>query len=168
MFAMRKMLAAVAVAFAVAMAFNIGGTRDIVAQGFQLSGLPNGSATNPTISGQTAQTGIFFGSTAVGISRHLAFSAAQVANVPALSSCGTAPSLQAGSNDVAGKFTTGSAATTCTLTFGTARTVNIPSCRLTPEGSATQPTYTVSLTAIVASVDIASTVYNYDCWSLGS
>lgn len=80
---------------------------------------------------------------------------------PVISSCGTAPSAVAG-NDYSGRYTTGSAATTCTITFastyGTA-----PSCILGVEGGATLPTYTVSATAITVSVDIASTTYNYIC-----
>lgn len=82
--------------------------------------------------------------------------------IPVLSGCGTTPTIVAGSTDFAGKLTTGSAATTCTITFsstwGTA-----PSCILTPEGGATHPTYTTSATAITVTVDIASTVYNYVC-----
>lgn len=82
--------------------------------------------------------------------------------IPVLSTCGTSPTIVAGSTDTAGKITTGGTATTCTITFA-ATWGTAPSCVLTPEGSATQPTYTTSATAITASVDIASTVYNYVC-----
>lgn len=83
---------------------------------------------------------------------------------PVLTGCGTSPSIVG--NDVVGKFTTGSAATTCTLTFSQAFIV-APACFLQTQGSATQPTYTTSTTAITVTVDIASTVYNYFCASQG-
>jgi hypothetical protein len=79
---------------------------------------------------------------------------------PVLSGCGTNPAI-AGS-DVAGVVTTGSAATTCTLTFARTYTT-APSCFFLPTGTATQPVYTVSATAITVTTDIASTVYNYGC-----
>ena len=79
---------------------------------------------------------------------------------PVLSSCGTAPSSTG--SDTALRLTTGSAATTCTVTFGVAH-VTAPSCVITPQGAAVQPTYTVSATAISMTVDVASTVYNIIC-----
>lgn len=83
---------------------------------------------------------------------------------PALTSCGTAPSIVG--NDTVGKLTTGSAATTCTFTFVTAYNV-APACIFQTQGAATQPTYTTSTTAVTFTVDIASTVYNYICMSQG-
>ena len=83
-----------------------------------------------------------------------------VGTAPALTSCGTSPSI-AGS-DVAGVVTTGSGATTCTLTFAATYTT-APSCFFLPTGTATMPVYTVSATAITVTTDIASTVYNYGC-----
>jgi hypothetical protein len=80
--------------------------------------------------------------------------------LPALSSCGTTPSFTG--SDTAMRLTTGSAATTCTITFGTAYIV-APACVITPQGAAVQPTYTVSNTAISMTVDVASTVYNIVC-----
>lgn len=79
---------------------------------------------------------------------------------PVLSGCGTAPSFTG--SDTALRLTTGSAATTCTVTFGVAHTT-APSCVITPQGAAVQPTYTVSATAIAMTVDVASTVYNIIC-----
>lgn len=79
---------------------------------------------------------------------------------PVLTTCGTAPAITG--SDYAGKITTGSAATTCTLTFATTYGT-APACLVATEGGATQPTYTTSATAITVSVDIASTVYNYIC-----
>lgn len=83
---------------------------------------------------------------------------------PVLTSCGTAPSIVG--NDAVGKLTTGSAATTCTVTFTTAYNV-APACIFAPQGAATFPTYTTSTTAATFTVDIASTVYNYICLSQG-
>lgn len=79
---------------------------------------------------------------------------------PVLSGCGTAPSFTG--SDTALRLTTGSAATTCTVTFGVAH-VTAPACVITPQGAAVQPTYTVSATAIAMTVDVASTVYNIVC-----
>lgn len=84
---------------------------------------------------------------------------------PALTSCGTSPSIVG--NDTVGKVTTGSAATTCTLTFSAAYNV-APACILSAQGaSPVIPTYTTSTTAITVTVDVASTVYNYICLSQG-
>lgn len=84
--------------------------------------------------------------------------------IPTLSTCGTAPSIIG--NDTVGKITTGSAATTCTVTFSVAYNV-APACVVSAQGTATQPTFTTSTTALTMSVDIASTVYNYICLSQG-
>lgn len=84
--------------------------------------------------------------------------------VPVLTGCGTAPSILG--NDTVGKLTTGSAATTCTVTFSLAYNV-APACVISAQGTATQPTFTTSTTAITITVDIASTVYNYICISQG-
>lgn len=83
---------------------------------------------------------------------------------PVLSTCGTAPSFTG--NDTALRLTTGSAATTCTITFGVPYVI-APACVITPEGAAVQPTYTVSITAIAMTVDVASTVYNIICMGPG-
>lgn len=89
-------------------------------------------------------------------------SVSTIAPVP--SSCGTSPSVIG--NDAVGKLTTGSGATTCTLTFVTAYNV-APACIFQTQGAATQPTFTTSTTAATFTVDIASTVYNYICMSQG-
>lgn len=90
---------------------------------------------------------------------------ARVGVPPVLTTCGTAPSFTG--TDTALRLTTGSAATTCTITFGTPYLVQIPACVITPQGAAVQPTYTVSLTAISMTVDVASTVYNIICMGPG-
>ena len=81
-------------------------------------------------------------------------------NTPVLSSCGTGPTIVG--SDTAGQITTGSGATTCTITFSSAWNA-APSCILHAE-VATQPTYTVSTTAITGATTIASTQYNYVCF----
>lgn len=83
---------------------------------------------------------------------------------PVLSTCGTAPSFTGTDNAL--RLTTGSAATTCTITFGVPFVV-APACVITPEGAAVQPTYTSSITAIAMTVDVASTVYNIICMGPG-
>jgi hypothetical protein len=80
---------------------------------------------------------------------------------PVLSSCGTGSPTVTGT-DAAGHYTTGGTATTCTLTFATTYT-NTPNCIVTAQGTATEPTYTVSATAITVTVDIANTTYSYIC-----
>lgn len=91
-------------------------------------------------------------------------STARVGARPVLSTCGTAPSFTG--TDTALRLTTGSAATTCTITFGVPFVV-APACVITPEGAAVQPTYTSSITAIAMTVDVASTVYNIICMGPG-
>lgn len=85
---------------------------------------------------------------------------------PALSTCGTGPTIQAGASDMTGRLVTGSGATTCTITFGATYTV-APACVVAAE-VATQPTWTVSATAITFATSIASTAYHYACFAIGS
>jgi len=87
-------------------------------------------------------------------------------NPPVLTTCGTSPAVGQGANNKAGRLVTGSGATTCTITFGVAHTT-APACVVSAEVP-TQPTYTVSATAITFSVSIASTAYNYVCLGVGS
>lgn len=125
-----------------------------------------GAGRAPSIKTRTGSGGVFFPSAvSVGLAGHVHGGNASTANLPVLSSCGTSPALATGSNDFVGRLTTGSGATTCTITFGTTYGA-APSCHLSAEGTATQPTYTTSATAITVSVDIASTVYNYLCVGL--
>lgn len=86
---------------------------------------------------------------------------ASTGTAPTLSSCGTSPTVDSGATDVAGSFTTGSGATTCTVTFSGAYSAT-PTCVVGGSG-VTSPTYTVSTTAITMSVDVASTKYNFIC-----
>lgn len=81
---------------------------------------------------------------------------------PVVSGCGTAPTLTG--TDMSMKLTTGSAATTCTVTFGTAY-VTAPQC-LVVGSAAIIPTYTTSTTALAMTVDVASTIYNIVCMSV--
>jgi hypothetical protein len=85
------------------------------------------------------------------------------ATAPTLTSCGSSSSIHG--SDIAGRFTTGTGATTCTLTFGATYT-NPPACIVEAEGVSTEPTFANSATAITMSVDIASTTYDYMCWKV--
>ena len=81
---------------------------------------------------------------------------------PTLSVCGATPSPSITGSDIAGTIVTGGTATTCTITFA-ATYGTAPSCILVPEGTSTQPTYTVAAGAISVSVDIPTTTYDYIC-----
>jgi hypothetical protein len=82
------------------------------------------------------------------------------APAPVASSCGTAPTVAG--NDFAGTITTGSAATTCTVTFAVAYPA-APRCFVVPQGNLNYPTYTTTTTTIAMTVDVASTAYFYLC-----
>lgn len=79
---------------------------------------------------------------------------------PVASACGTGPTVTG--TDFAFTLTTGSSATSCTVTFANAFGAS-PRCILGTQGSATQPTYTTTAASVVITVDIASTVYTGIC-----
>jgi len=140
--------------------------RDALAQaigqslfGQMQTGAPLGPAISPQIE---PLTGIYFGTGRTGIARHLEGGNTNANNVPVISACGTGPTLAAGSTDFAGQYTTGTVTTTCTLTFGTAYAA-APTCMQSAQGSATQPTFTTSTTALTNSVDAVTTTYSYIC-----
>jgi hypothetical protein len=82
---------------------------------------------------------------------------------PTLSSCGTSPSLDSGSNDMRGEIVVGTSATGCTLTFSAAKT-NVPFCLVASETSGlTSPGWTESTTAITITGVTASDDYAYMC-----
>lgn len=82
-------------------------------------------------------------------------------SAPTISSCGTGPSVTAGSTDFSGSFTTGTVATSCTVTFSSAFAA-APVCTVLGSG-AVVPTYNESTTAITMTVDVAATKYRYTC-----
>ena len=88
--------------------------------------------------------------------------------VPAISSCGTTPSLSGTSNDVQGQLTVGSGTiTTCTVTFAVPR-AKATACQLTPASSgsvgvgyiSTAPSTTAFT---ITGTSLTSLVYNYHC-----
>lgn len=89
------------------------------------------------------------------------------AAVPTQSTCGTSPSIDAGSSPNAGKFTIGSSATACTLTFASAFPTSAY-CTVTP---AAQPAAVTNIpyisaqsaSAFTVSGGTASTSYYYTC-----
>jgi hypothetical protein len=82
---------------------------------------------------------------------------------PTLSSCGTSPTITG--TDTFFKLTTGSAATTCTITFAAAY-LTAPQCILQENGGTVNPTFTTSTTALTVTVDVASTTYSGFCSSV--
>ncbi len=86
--------------------------------------------------------------------------------IPTLSSCGTGPSILAGSTNTSGRFTTGTGATTCTLTFAGTYT-NAPTCQVNMQGSTgtpATPVYAETTTTIpMTSAVVASATYRYTC-----
>jgi len=89
------------------------------------------------------------------------------AAAPTASSCGTGPAVDSGSSSNAGKFTIGTGATACTLTFANAFTTNAY-CTVTPLA---QPAAVANIpyisaqsgTAFTVSGGTASTAYQYTC-----
>lgn len=89
------------------------------------------------------------------------------AAAPTQSSCGGSPSIDAGSNANSGKFTIGSAATACTLTFAVAYPTNAY-CTVTPMAAPSAignvPYISAqSKTAFTVSGGTASASYTYSC-----
>lgn len=161
-----KTVAALAFAFAAAI---FGGIGSFAQTSFMR--ILDGNASTPGLAGiQNGNTaGLFFGAGGGGFvgvggtNGHLAAAGAPV-TASNLSTCGSAPAptVDAGSTDTAGGYTTGGTATTCTLTFTTAYAA-APSCSVDANGTATQPTFTVSASAITVTVDVAQTHYSYIC-----
>ncbi len=79
---------------------------------------------------------------------------------PALTSCGTSPTLATGSSDYAGTFTIGATGTGCVATFGTAYQ-HAPSCTV---GGANSATWSTSNTALT--ITAAPGTYFYQCIGL--
>ena len=91
--------------------------------------------------------------------------------IPAISSCGTgSPSVATGSNNIAGQFTMGTSATTCTITFAHAYP-NHAFCTADPAssgGAAITGGYYISATSASAftltiGTSTSSLVFNYTC-----
>jgi hypothetical protein len=85
---------------------------------------------------------------------------------PSLSSCGTSPSIDSNSTDVAGKITVGSGAgTVCTLTFASGFTT-APFCIVLPITNGTAfALYTATTTTLPLTNLVSSQSYNYLCVS---
>lgn len=131
----------------------------------------NGVPSGPSVYGIGDPTsGLYFAPGAAGFSRHVVAGATTTNNLPVLSTCGTSPTLAAGSTDRAGKITVGtSASNACTLTFGTTYTT-APFCIVQNSlTGAAANVYAVSATTIVWSSALAdSTTLFYECIGVGS
>jgi hypothetical protein len=91
------------------------------------------------------------------------------AAVPAASSCGTSPAVTAGSNAMAGAFTTGTGTpTACTITFATAYATTA-ACAIAPANAAAGgitayvSAQSASAFTITLSAGTSSAKYNYVC-----
>ena len=159
-------VATVAGALVLALAF----AAPLVAQGV-IGVFQNGIAGAPSIYGiGDVTTGIYFNTGYAGFSKHDAAGSVTATNLPVLSTCGTSPSLAAGSTDQAGKITVGtSASNACTLTFGTSYGT-APFCivqNLTTGAAAN--VYVVAATTIIWSSALAdSTTLMYMCKAVGT
>lgn len=84
-------------------------------------------------------------------------------SAPALSSCGTSPSVGTGSTDSSGQITEGATATGCTITFATSKT-NTPFCIVTSQTTLVTFAYTLSTAAItITNTSSSGDVVNYVC-----
>lgn len=80
-----------------------------------------------------------------------------------LGSCGTSPTLSAGSNDMAGEVTTGTSTTSCVVSFANTHT-SAPKCVVTPQASSAGFGYTISTTALtVVATALGGIVFDYVC-----
>jgi hypothetical protein len=86
-------------------------------------------------------------------------------SAPALTSCGTSPSIDSTSNNNVGNFTVGTPGTTCTVTFDASHPFpSAPQCSLSiANGGTAGPTYSTTITAITVSVTTAGSKYQYVC-----
>jgi hypothetical protein len=82
---------------------------------------------------------------------------------PALTACGTDPTIVTGSNDRAGTFTMGDTGTGCVITFATAYT-NTPACNVTAQTASNLTSMTKTNTAITI-VGLPG-VFDYHCSGL--
>jgi hypothetical protein len=76
--------------------------------------------------------------------------------------CDGSTSATVAGTDTAFKVTTGTGATSCTMTFASTYTV-APVCTVMPEGTTTLPTCTISATAITCTTVAGGTAYNFRC-----
>ena len=86
---------------------------------------------------------------------------------PVLSSCGSSPTIDANANNMAGEFTTGSGASSCTLTFDGTWSPAKPWCIVVKktDGTILGDVYSTSTTALTISSGLsASSTYRYICF----
>lgn len=83
---------------------------------------------------------------------------------PAVSSCGTSPTLSLNMTDIAGTITPGATATGCTITFANAWK-NVPNCQVTEQtlSLVNALNYTITRTALTISQTALTSLLNYQC-----
>jgi len=96
---------------------------------------------------------------------HVALRASGTA--PALSNCGTSPSLASNGSDMAGIITEGSSATGCTLTFTTPYSFNAPQCIVTSPSGSSLTSYSASGSALtIVNSSASGNKYAYVCFAV--
>lgn len=145
--------------------FSIGATQSNFNSRLSVSG---SSSNNPTIgvegTGATPATSANLKLQALGIgavvnASHWGFSGTS----PALTACGTTPSLDGTATDGTGVITEGTTATGCVLTFA-ASYLSTPHCVISSPNAATFTSYTVSTTALtIVNGSASGNKYTYIC-----
>lgn len=94
-----------------------------------------------------------------GDTEHVAY---PTGSAPAITACGSSPSIDAQANDISGTVTAGSGATGCVITFNAAYG-SYNHCRVTFESSLTAASYSYTKTAITLAATALSGNIDYEC-----
>lgn len=131
----------------------------------QANGGTTGNPGTATISGVGSDSNVYLkllakGTGTVQIASHKSY----LGTAPAVSSCGTSPSIDANATDNSGTVTVGTvAAASCTVTFNVAYT-NFVHCRVTSQSTIASFAYSYTKTAItVAGTSLVGDLFDYEC-----
>lgn len=147
----------------------VAGTSNVAGANFTIRGsLSTGSGGSGDIIFQTGGTGAAAtvqntataALTIKGATQHIAYGGGS----PVVSSCGTGtPGVDANATDTSGRITTGTVATSCTITFAKAYTT-YNHCRITSQSAISGLTYSYTLSAItLAATALAGGLIDYSC-----
>lgn len=99
----------------------------------------------------------------IGTATQVAGHYSYTGSAPAVSACGTSPSIDSHATDASGTVTVGSTATSCTITFNVAY-VTYNHCRVTSGSTLTAFAYSYTKTAItVAATALGGDLVDYEC-----